>query len=99
MNVWEGGGVRGKEIQGIKLYIRRSLRRIEGGLRVGKRREKNLRRGLTQGWREGGKLKELREIEQWRSDYERRMEGSKLWNSAIWIIGLWARGLGNPSIS
>ena len=45
---------------------------------MGKQREENLRRGSTQGWREGGKLKELREIEQWRSDYERRMEGSKL---------------------
>ena len=27
------------------------------------------------------------------------MVGSKLWNSAIWIIGLWAWGLGNPLIS
>ena len=35
MNVWEGGAVRGKEIQGRKLYIRRSLRRIEGGASSG----------------------------------------------------------------
>ena len=42
---------------------------------MGKQREENLRRGSTQGWREGGKLKELREIEQWRSDYERRNGG------------------------
>ena len=36
MNVWEGGGVRGKDIQGRKWYIRRILKRIEGGLLVGK---------------------------------------------------------------
>ena len=51
MNVWEGGGVRGKDIQGRKWYIRSSLWRIEEGLLVGERREENLRSGLTQGLR------------------------------------------------
>ena len=43
MNVWEGGGVRGKDIQGRKWYIR--------GASSGKRGEENLTRGLTQGLR------------------------------------------------